>query len=99
MILSDKIIDLYRQQKDYDKALPYYYRSLELVEELGDSGRAAFYLTGIGDIYQNQGKIEDALDAYRIALRIYRGMKSRERAEILEKGVARLEALLYSQEA
>ncbi len=99
VILSDKIIDLYRQQKDYDKALPYYYRSLELVEELGDSGRAAFYLTGIGDIYQNQGKIEDALDAYRIALRIYRGMKSRERAEILEKGVARLEALLYSQEA
>ncbi len=99
VILSDKIIDLYRQQKEFDKALPYYYRSLELVEELEDSGRAAFYLTGIGDIYQNQGKIEDALDAYRIALRIYRGMGSRERAEIVEKGVAKLEAMLQSQNA
>ena len=92
VILAEKVIDLYRVSKEFEKALPYFLFALELVEDLGDASRAAYYLTGIGDIYQQQGNIQGALDAYRLAHRIYTGMGSRERIEVLEKGIKILEA-------
>ena len=91
VLLAEKIIDLYRQLEELDKTLPYYFRALELVEELEDAGRAGLYLTGIGDIYQKRGDLDKALDAYRTAQGIYQGMASRERAEILEKGIKAIE--------
>lgn len=91
VLLAEKIIDLYRQLEDMDKTLPYYFRALELVEELEDAGRAGLYLTGIGDIYQKRGELDRALDAYRTAHEIYQSTVSRERAEILEKGIKKIE--------
>jgi len=67
-------------------------QALELVEQLGDSGKAAFYLTGIGDIFEERGELEKALNAYEIALKIYKGMGSRGRAEVLEKGIQQIKA-------
>ena len=91
VLLAEKIIDLYRQLEDLDKTLPYYFRALELVEELRDAGRAGLYLTGIGDIYQKRNELDKALDAYRTAHRLYQSTASRERAEILEKGIKVIE--------
>ncbi len=91
VILMEKIIDLYRAQKENDKALPYFFRALEIVEKLGDAPRSVFYLTGIGDHFQRAGELTKALDAYRIAHKICRGMGARERAEILGKGIAKIE--------
>ena len=92
VLLIEKIIDLYRQFKELDKALPYYFRALELVEELKDAGRAGLYLTGIGDIYQRKGELDSALDAYKTARNIYQQTASRERTELLEEGIKKLEA-------
>ena len=96
VLLAEKIIDLYRQLEELDKTLPYYFRALELVEELEDAGRAGLYLTGIGDIYQKRGDLDKALDAYRTAQGIYQGMASRERAEILEKGIKVIEKAMLA---
>jgi tetratricopeptide (TPR) repeat protein len=91
VLLAEKIIDLYRQLEDLDKTLPYYFRALEFVEELKDAGRAGLYLTGIGDIYQKRDELDKALDAYRTAHGIYQSTASRERMEILEKGIKIIE--------
>jgi tetratricopeptide (TPR) repeat protein len=91
VILLEKIIDIFRAMKEDEKALPYYFEALKHVEKLQDAGRSAHYLTGIGDIYQSKGETSDALEAYRLAHKIYKGMGSKERAEILEKGINTLE--------
>ncbi|MDL1958670.1 MAG: tetratricopeptide repeat protein [Deltaproteobacteria bacterium] len=96
VLLAEKIIDLYRQLEDLDKTLPYYFRALELVEELQDAGRAGLYLTGIGDIYQKRNELDKALDAYRTAHRIYQSTASKERAEILEKGIKVIEEAMLA---
>jgi len=96
VLLAEKIIDLYRQLEDLDKILPYYFRALELVEKLQDAGRAGLYLTGIGDIYQKRNELDKALDAYRTAHRIYQSTASRERAEILEKGIKVIEEAMLA---
>ena len=92
LIILDKITDVYKKEGRLESALPYYMHGLELAEELREAGRACLYLTAIGDIYQRQGRREDALDAYRLALKIAKGQGARERARILEEGIARLEA-------
>ncbi|MDA8162320.1 MAG: tetratricopeptide repeat protein [Desulfobacteraceae bacterium] len=94
VLLAEKIIDLYRADKEFDKALPYLMLALELVENMRDASRAGYYLTAIGDIYQRQDKIHEALDAYRLAHKIYTGMGSRERIEVLERGISAIEAAL-----
>jgi tetratricopeptide (TPR) repeat protein len=96
VLLAEKIIDLYRQLEDLDKTLPYYFRALELVEKLQDAGRAGLYLTGIGDIYQKRGDLDKALDAYRTAHGIYQSTASKERAEILEKGIKVIEEAMLT---
>jgi tetratricopeptide (TPR) repeat protein len=96
VLLAEKIIDLYRQLEELDKTLPYYFRALELVEKLQDAGRAGLYLTGIGDIYQKRGDLDKALDAYRTAHGIYQSTASKERAEILEKGIKVIEEAMLT---
>ncbi len=98
LILIEKVIDIYRHFKDQEKLLTYLFKALELCEQLKDASRAGLYLTTIGDIYQKQGRLDDALDAYRVALKLYKGMKSRERVEILQKGIAELEAQLIKED-
>ncbi|MEA1992329.1 MAG: tetratricopeptide repeat protein [Thermodesulfobacteriota bacterium] len=95
-MLAEKIIDLYRQLGDLDKALPYYFRALELVEKLDDIGKVGLYLTGIGDIYQKRNELDKALDAYRTAHGIYQETAYRERVEILEKGISAIEKAMLA---
>ncbi len=94
LLLLEKVIDIYRHLDDTEKLLTYLFHALELCEKLGDATRAGMYLTGVGDIYQRQNRLDDALDAYRLALKLYQGMKSRERVEILQKGIKSLEEQL-----
>ncbi len=98
LILIEKVIDIYRHFKDQEKLLTYLFRALELCEQLKEASRAGLYLTTIGDIYQKQGRLDDALDAYKVALKLYKGMKSRERVEILQKGIAEIEAQLIKED-
>ena len=97
LLMIEKVIDIYRGKGNFESAMPYYMRALEVAEAASDAGRAGYYLTGIGDVYQRRGDIEKALDAYRTALSIYKQTRSGERARILEKGIAELEAFLMSQ--
>lgn len=90
--MLEKVIDIYRHLEEYDKTLPYYFRALELVEKLSDVKRSALFLAGIADAYERQGKIDEALDAYRLAERLFRGMGARERADLLKEGIEALEA-------
>ncbi len=86
-ILSEKIVYVYKETRQPEKALPYLYRALEIAEKYGDAHRAARMLAGIGDVYRGQGKLQAALEAYELAARIYRGLGSREQAELLEKAL------------
>jgi tetratricopeptide (TPR) repeat protein len=80
--------------KEYDKAMPYYFRALELVESLQDVNRSALFLAGIGDVYERRGDIENALDAYRLAEKLFRGMGAKEKANLLRNGIDTLEKSL-----
>ncbi|NPB09694.1 MAG: tetratricopeptide repeat protein, partial [Thermodesulfobacteria bacterium] len=74
------------------------YRSLEIAEKFGDAHRAARSLVGIGDVRKYQGRYDVALDAYELAAKIYRGLGSREQAEMVEKAIASLREKLHSGE-
>jgi len=92
--MLEKVIDIYRHMKEYDKAMPYYFRALELVESLQDVNRSALFLAGIGDVYERRGDIENALDAYRLAEKLFRGMGAKEKANLLRNGIDTLEKSL-----
>lgn len=55
---------------DYEQALEYYQRSLEIKEELGDRASVAKSLHNIGIIQQERGDFEQALDYYQQSLKI-----------------------------
>ncbi len=90
-VIIEKIVYVYREQKEYEKMLPYLYRMLEIAEKYEDAHRAARAMTGIGDVYRYKKEYSTAKEAYEIALKIYKGMKAKELAEIVEKGIKELE--------
>ncbi len=94
VLMIEKVIDIYRQTEDYKKTLPYYLRGLELVEGVSDVSRSGMFLAGMGDAYERLGKISDALDAYRLAEKLFRKMGARERADVLLDGIKKLEETL-----
>lgn len=96
VIISEKIIDILRQKKDYGRLMPYYLRCLELAEQFGDAHKAARYLVGIGDLYSRQKRFPEALEAYRLAKKIYKGLGSLEQLRIVEEGIRRLEEIAAS---
>ncbi len=91
ILLAEKITDIYRKEGKHELCLPYFFKGLEIAEELKDATRAGVFLAGIGDIYQRQGKYREALDSYQLALKIFKGMGARERAETVEQGLKKLQ--------
>jgi len=94
ILIAEKITDIYRKEGKHELCLPYFFKGLEFSEELKDATRAGIFLAGIGDIYQKQGKLKDALESYQLALKIFKGMGSRERAEIVESNIQKLQDLM-----
>ncbi len=86
-VMAEKIIFVYQKLEQPEKAIPYLYRSLEIAEKFGDAHRAARALVGIGDVRKHQGNYEVALEAYELAAKIYRGLGSREQADLVEKAI------------
>ena len=97
-VMCEKIVFTYQKLDQPERAIPYLYRSLEIAEKFGDAHRAARSLVGIADIRKYQGEREVALEAYQLAAKIYRGMGSREQAELVEKAIEALRKELDSGE-
>ena len=94
VLMIEKVIDIYRHLKEYQKTIPYYMRGLELVEGVSDVSRSGMFLAGTGDSYERMGKIPEALDAYKLAEKLFRKMGARERADVLLDGIKKLEESL-----
>jgi tetratricopeptide (TPR) repeat protein len=60
--------DIHDELGEWDEALDFYRRSLEIKERLGDQAGAAQTLNNIGLIYANKGEWDEALDFYRRSL-------------------------------
>ena len=58
--------DLLKQQKKYDEAIQLHYKALDIrKKQLGeDDPEVLGAYSKIGDIYQEQGKFDEALDCY-----------------------------------
>ncbi len=97
-VMAEKIVFVYQKLEQPEKAIPYLYRSLEIAEKFGDAHRAARALVGIGDVRRYQGNYQVALEAYELAAKIYRGLGSREQAELVEKAIASIREKLDSRE-
>ncbi len=95
-LLAEKIVYTYKKLNEYEKALPYLYRGLELAEKFSDAHRAARMLAGIGDVKTLTGEYQTAVEAYELALKIYRGMGSLEQAKLVEEALEALRNKLGS---
>ncbi|MFN4131666.1 MAG: tetratricopeptide repeat protein [Caldimicrobium sp.] len=90
-IIAEKIVFTYKEMEEYEKMLPYLYRILEIAEKYRDPHRAGRALTGIGDVYFRLGKIEEAKEAYTLALKIFKGIGALEQTRLLEEHLNFLE--------
>jgi tetratricopeptide (TPR) repeat protein len=97
-VIAEKIVHVYRRQKEYEKMLPYLYRILEIAEKFGDAHRAARAMVGIGDVNQARGDLQTAKEAYEIALKIYEGMGAIKLAKVVKEGLEQVEEKLKSLE-
>jgi len=61
---------IYNNQGDIPKALEYFNKSLNILEEIGDKKGMAYSFNNIGAIYKNQGDIPKALEYYNKSLNI-----------------------------
>ncbi|AEH44045.1 Tetratricopeptide TPR_1 repeat-containing protein [Thermodesulfatator indicus DSM 15286] len=86
-LMAEKIIYTYQKLDQPEKALPYFYRTLEIAEKFGDAHRAARSMVGIGDIQKYRGDFQAALEAYEIALKIYKGLGSLEQAQLVQQAI------------
>ncbi len=89
-LISEKIIFTYQKLDQPERTLPYFYRALEIAEQAGDAHRAARALVGIGDVRKHQGNLKVAIEAYALAAKIYRGLGSKEQAQLIEQAIASL---------
>ncbi len=90
-IIAEKIAYVFRDKGEYERCLPYFYRILEIAEKYKDPHRAGRALAGIGECCIKLNRIEQAKDALRLALKIFRGMGAIEQTKILEASLERLE--------
>ncbi|OAG28233.1 tetratricopeptide repeat protein [Thermodesulfatator autotrophicus] len=97
-LVAEKIIYTYQKLNQPEKTLPYFYRTLEIAEKFGDAHRAARAMVGIGDVQKHQGNLQAALEAYEIALKIYKGLGSLEQTKLVEEAIKSLRKELDSGE-
>ena len=75
---------MYNSKRDYDKALVYYYKSVEcLVEIFGENHLLLGNVyCNIGVAYDNLGSYKQALSYYGRALEVYRSLSYKNEAQI-----------------
>jgi tetratricopeptide (TPR) repeat protein len=56
----------------HQRALPAYERALALARLSGEEGKVAMVLNNLGNLYRDQNRVEEALEAYEEALEIHR---------------------------
>jgi tetratricopeptide (TPR) repeat protein len=61
---------VFHEQGDYVKALEYYFKSLTVIEKLGNKSLEATTIGNIGSVYHNQGDYAKALNYYFKSLKI-----------------------------
>lgn len=64
----NSIGNLYLMSKQYEKAIDYFEKSVQLENELGNTLRLAVNYGNIGKCFEAQGKFAQALENYRISL-------------------------------
>ncbi|MCE3258666.1 MAG: Tetratricopeptide 2, partial [Bacteroidetes bacterium] len=73
---------LHYVQGQFDKALEFYYRSLDIREKINDQTGIASSLSNIGVIYQNQGKMNKVMEVYERGLAIQKKVGDKRGAGI-----------------
>jgi len=61
---------VYKYKTDYDSAMVYYNKSLEIFDKLGEKRERAVLLNRIANIQKRKGKFQEALESFLIALNI-----------------------------
>ncbi|MCI4454296.1 MAG: tetratricopeptide repeat protein [Thermodesulfobacterium sp.] len=90
-IIAEKIAHVLRDKGEYERCLPYFYRILEIAEKYKDPHRAGRALAGIGECCLKLNRFEQAKDALKLALKIFKGMGAIEQTKVLEAALERLE--------
>ncbi|NSW46609.1 MAG: tetratricopeptide repeat protein, partial [Bacteroidales bacterium] len=62
---------IYSNQKNYEKSLEYYQKSLEISKKINDKYGIATCYNNIGGIYKAQNKVKQAIEFYQKSLKIH----------------------------
>lgn len=68
------VANTYRRLGDHDKALEYYQQLLAEYRQDGKPRGVARVQNEIGQVYENQGRYNEALKQYRLAIRLYQAL-------------------------
>ena len=86
----NSIGNMYKNLKQYDRAIRQFEKSLQLESALGNKRGMAVNHQNIGDCLQAQGKLEEALENYRIALAYDEEIGSESGKTICSNGIAEI---------
>jgi signal transduction histidine kinase/CheY-like chemotaxis protein len=92
---------------NHNKAIPYYEKAINMLEEIGEKGFLANAYVGLGGIQQEEGDYKKAKDHYIQALNLYREMGSKDYESNALSSLARLhfeleeyeQAISYGEQA
>jgi tetratricopeptide (TPR) repeat protein len=85
---ADTLVDIgisFIEEENFDEADKYLRQALRTCRELDDKEREAFVLNLIGDTYLGVRKIDEALEYYKDAFRLYSQVGSSLKKEMFEK--------------
>ena len=85
--VHNALASLYRQQKDYDRAIAHIQKAMALREENGDSRGVAELRSNLGLIYSRKGDLHQAVAAYHDAYETFRMLGSREAMATVEMDI------------
>jgi len=70
--LTNDLGFVYRNKGEWDKAIEYYQRSLEIKEKVGDEHGMSTTFNNLGSVYQDKGEWDKAIEYYQRSLEIGR---------------------------
>jgi len=90
--LSKRFIDVYRGQKEYDRAVAACLDVLDIYRNNNDPRGTVELLENMAAIYVEAGKTDKAADTYRTIAKIHRNYKHQTMADAFEQKAEELEA-------
>lgn len=83
LALRKKLISCRRGMQHFDLALQIYLELLDVYEAMNNPGATVETITGMAEVYQAKGDLQNAVDAYNTAADIHANFKHQRQAEKL----------------